>query len=181
MQYLKDLLKKSGWMSIAESLVFAILGIILIWQKDAIMSMIAYILGAVFILLGIIKVVNYLQTKSKSDLYNYELVYGIMAVIIGIVIMVYSSTISKIFGIKIGMWIVYSSVVRASSALKLKQIKSNIWIYSLVIAVVMLICGLVVIFNTGAIPATIGAIMITYAVLDIIENVIFINNVKKLG
>lgn len=181
MQYLKDLLKKSGWMSITESLVFAILGIILIWQKDAIMSMIAYILGAVFILLGIIKVVNYLQAKSKSDLYNYELVYGIMAVIIGIVIMVYSSTISKIFGIIIGMWIVYSSVVRASSALKLKQIKSNIWIYSLVIAVIMLICGLVVIFNTGAIPATIGAIMITYAVLDIIENVIFINNVKKLG
>lgn len=181
MQYLKDLLKKSGWMSIAESLVFAILGIILIWQKDAIMSMIAYILGAVFILLGIIKVVNYLQAKSKSDLYNYELVYGIMAVIIGIVIMVYSSTISKIFGIIIGIWIVYSSVVRASSALKLKQIKSNIWIYSLVIAVIMLICGLVVIFNTGAIPATIGAIMITYAILDIIENVIFINNVKKLG
>lgn len=181
MQYLKDLLKKSGWMSIAESLVFAILGIILIWQKDAIMSMIAYILGAVFILLGIIKVVNYLQAKSKSDLYNYELVYGIMAVIIGIVIMVYSSTISKIFGIIIGMWIVYSSVVRASSALKLKQIKSNIWIYSLVIAAIMLICGLVVIFNTGAIPATIGAIMITYAILDIIENVIFINNVKKLG
>lgn len=181
MQYLKDLLKKSGWMSIAESLVFAILGIILIWQKDAIMSMIAYILGVVFIILGIIKVINYVQTKSKSDLYNYELVYGIMAVIIGIVIMVYSSTISKIFGIIIGMWIVYSSVVRASSALKLKQIKSNIWIYSLVIAVIMLICGLVVIFNTGAIPATIGAIMITYAILDIIENVIFINNVKKLG
>lgn len=181
MQYLKDLLKKSGWMSIAESLVFAILGIILIWQKDAIMSMIAYILGAVFILLGIIKVINYVQTKSKSDLYNYELVYGIMAVIIGIVIMVYSSTISKIFGIIIGMWIVYSSVVRASSALKLKQIKSNIWIYSLIIAVIMLICGLVVIFNVGAIPATIGAIMITYAILDIIENVIFINNVKKLG
>lgn len=179
MQYLKDLSKKSGWMSIAESLVFAILGIILIWQKDAIMSMIAYILGAVFILLGIIKVVNYLQAKSKSDLYNYELVYGIMAVIIGIVIMVYSNTISKIFGIIIGIWIVYSSVVRAISALKLKQIKSNIWIYSLVIAVIMLICGLVVIFNTGAIPATIGAIMITYAVLDIIENVIFINNVKN--
>ena len=134
MQYLKDLLKKSGWMSIAESLVFAILGIILIWQKDAIMSMIAYILGAVFILLGIIKVINYVQTKSKSDLYNYELVYGIMAVIIGIVIMVYSSTISKIFGIIIGMWIVYSSVVRASSALKLKQIKSNIWIYSLLLS-----------------------------------------------
>lgn len=180
MQYLKELLKKSGWMSIVESLVFAILGIILIWQKDAIMSVIAYILGIVFILIGIIKVVNYSQEKGKTDLYNYELVYGIMAAIIGIVIIVYSGTISKIFGIIIGIWIVYSSIVRASSALKLKQVKSNIWIYSLIIAIIMCICGLVVLFNTSAIPATVGVIMIVYAVLDIIENAIFINNVKKL-
>ena len=163
MEYFKELLKKSGWIAIVESLVFAILGIILVWQKDAIMSIIAYILGAVFILLGLIKVINYVQAKGKSDLYNYELVYGLMSIIIGIVIMV------------------YSAIVRASSSLKLRVLKSNIWIYSLVIAIIMLICGLVVIFNTGAIIEVIGAIMIVYSILDIIENIIFINNVKKLS
>lgn len=181
MEYFKELLKKSGWIAIVESLVFAILGIILVWQKDAIMSIIAYILGAVFILLGLIKVINYVQAKGKSDLYNYELVYGLMSIIIGIVIMVYSAQITKIFGIIIGIWIVYSAIVRASSSLKLRVLKSNIWIYSLVIAIIMLICGLVVIFNTGAIIEVIGAIMIVYSILDIIENIIFINNVKKLS
>ena len=176
MEYFKELLKKSGWMAIVESLIFVILGIILVWQKDIIMSVIAYVLGSVFIILGIIKVINYVQAKGKNDLYNYELVYGLMAVIIGIVIMVYSAQITKVFGIIIGIWIVYSSIIRASSALKLKTLNNNIWIYSLIIAIIMLICGLVVIFNMGAIIEVIGSIMIVYAILDIIENFIFINN-----
>lgn len=180
MEYFKELLKKSGWMAIVESLIFVILGIILVWQKDIIMSVIAYVLGSVFIILGIIKVINYVQAKGKNDLYNYELVYGLMAVIIGIVIMVYSAQITKAFGIIIGIWIVYSSIIRASSALKLKTLNNNIWIYSLIIAIIMLICGLVVIFNMGAIIEVIGSIMIVYAILDIIENLIFINNVKKI-
>ena len=44
----------------------------------------------------------------------------------------------------------------------------------------MLLCGLYVIFDAGAIIQTIGAIMIAYAIMDIIENIIFINNVKKI-
>ena len=75
---------------------------------------------------------------------------------------------------------VYSSIIRGFTALKLRAIKSNIWIYSLVIATIMVLCGLYVIFDAGAIIQTIGAIMIAYAIMDIIENIIFINNVKKI-
>lgn len=181
MEYFKNLLKKSGWMSIVESLVFAVLGVILVWNPDTIMSIIAYIIGAIFIAIGIIKVINYIGENGKSDLYNYELIYGIMSAVIGIVVIIHHASISQIFGIIIGMWIIYSSVVRFSSALKLKVIKSNMWIYSLVLAIIMFIVGLYVVLSSGAIiVTTIGALMIVYAILDIIENVIFINNVKKL-
>ena len=131
MEYLKNLLKKSGWMSIIESLIFAALGIILVLKPNEIMAMISYIIGAIFITIGVIKIINYIKEKGKSDLYNYELIFGIMSAVIGLVVIVYSNTISTIFGIIIGIWIIYSSVVRASSALKLKAVKTNIWIYSL--------------------------------------------------
>lgn len=180
MEYFKNLLKKSGWMSIVESLIFAVLGIILVWRPNEIMSMIAYIIGAIFIVVGIIKIVNYVQAKGKNDLFNYELIYGIMAVVIGLVVIVYRNTISTIFGIIIGIWIIYSSVVRASSALKLRALKNNIWLYSLVLAIIMFICGLYIILDSGVIVTTVGVIMIIYSVLDIIENIIFINNVKKI-
>ncbi len=180
MDYFKNLLKKSGWVSIIESLIFAILGIILVWKPNGIMNIIAYIIGAIFITVGIVKVINYFQANGKSDLFNYELLYGIMSIIIGIVMIVHANILSTILGIIIGMWIVYSSVIRAASAFKLKTPNSNIWIYSLVLAAIMFMGGLYIIFDVGMLVQTIGIIMIIYAIIDIIENIIFINNVKKI-
>ena len=59
MEYLKELLKKSGWMSIVESIIFAILGIVLVCRPDEVMSIIAYIIGAIFIVIGAIKIIIY--------------------------------------------------------------------------------------------------------------------------
>ena len=180
MEHLKDILKKTGWTSIIESLIFIALGIILAWKPDQVMAIIAYIIGIVFIVIGIIKMINYVQDKGKSDLFNYELVYGIMSIVIGILVMAYNSSISKMFGIIIGLWIIYSAVVRASSALELRALSSNIWIYTLIIAIVMFICGLYVTLNQSVIVTTIGIIMIVYGIMDIAENIIFLKNVKQL-
>ena len=181
MEYFKDLLKKSGWTSIAESLVFVILGLILVLRPSEIMSIIAYVIGAIFIATGTIKIINYAQQGGKNDLYNYDLIYGIMAAVIGLLIIIYKDSISQIFGIIIGLWIIYSSVVRFSSSLKLKNANNDVWKYSLTIAVIMFLCGLFVTLSSGAIIVTvIGAIMIVYGILDIAENIIFINNVKNI-
>ena len=180
MEYFKKLLQKSGWVSIIESLVFAILGIVLVWKPAGLVTAISYVTGSIFIAVGVIKIINYVQANKKSDLYNYELLYGIMTAIIGIVIIVHADILSTIFGIIIGMWIVYSSIVRAFAALKLKEENSKIWIYSLVLAAIMCLCGLYIIFDAGMVIRTIGIIMIIYAIIDIIENILFINNVKKV-
>lgn len=181
MEYIKELLKKSGWTSIVESLVFGILGLILILRPDDIMAIIAYVIGAIFIAAGVIKIINYMQNKGQSDLYNYELIYGIMAAVLGLIVIIHKESISRIFGIIMGMWIIYSSVVRFSSAIKLRVLNNNIWIYSVVIAIIMFICGLYIALNSISVVITvIGAIMIVYAVLDIIEDIIFIKNVNKI-
>ena len=181
MEYLKELLKKSGWMSITESIVFAVLGLILVLRPYEIMSIIAYIIGAIFIVIGTIKIINYAQEGGKTDLYNYDLIYGIMAAVIGLLVIIYKDSISQIFGIIIGLWIIYSSVVRFSSAIKLKKSNNNLGTYSLVIAIIMFLCGLFVTLSSGAIIVTvIGAIMIVYGILDIAENIILINSVKNV-
>lgn len=180
MEYIQKILKKSGWMAIIESLIFAILGIILICNPDETVKVIAYVLGTIFIATGVIKIINYIQQKGTKDLFNYNLVYGILAVIIGIVTIIYSSTIGTILRIIIGVWIIYSSMVRASSAIKLKVLKTNIWIYSLILAVAMFLCGLYIILNSGAIIVTIGIIMIIYSIIDVAESLIFMKNLKEI-
>lgn len=181
MEYIQKILKKSGTVAIIESVVFAILGVILVANPETTVKIISYIIGATLILTGGYKIINYMKEKGKNDLYNYQLIYGVMAIVIGLISIIYSTTIVTIFRIIIGMWIIYSAVVRASSAIKLKAIKSNIWIYTLILAIAMLACGLYVVLNEGTVIVTIGILMIVYAVMDIIENVIFLQHVNDLN
>ena len=180
MEYLEKIFKKSGWLSILESVVFAILGAVLIWNPEGTVKTISYILGIIFIAIGVYKVITYIMSRGKYDLYNFDLIYGLIAVIIGIVTIIYSSTIGNIFRIIIGIWIIYSSLIRMSLAIKLKNLKVNRWIYSLCLAIVMLICGLYITLNSGAIVVTIGIMMIVSSIIDIAQDVIFMRNVKEI-
>lgn len=180
LEYIEKIFKKSGWISILESVIFAIIGAILVWKPEGTVKLISYILGAIFIIIGVGKSINYLSTKGKYDLYNHDLIYRLMAIIIGIVTMIYSSTIGSIFRIIIGIWIIYSSFIRMSLSVKLRSLKLNVWIYSLILAVLMFICGLYITMNSGAVIVTIGIMIIVYSVIDIIEDIIFMRNVKEL-
>ena len=64
-----------------------------------IFTSIIIIVGAIFIIVGIFKIIMYIQNKGSYDLYNYDLIYGILAIVIGIVAIIYITTIGTIFRI----------------------------------------------------------------------------------
>lgn len=180
MKSIEKIFKKTGWVSILESIIFAVLGVIMIWKPEETLKTISYILGIIFIVVGIVKIINYFISKGKYDLYNNDLIYGLMACVLGIVTMVFSNTIGSIFRIIIGIWILYSSFIRMNFSVKLKTLNSDIWIYSLILAIIMFVCGLYVIINSGAVIVTIGIMIVIYAIIDIIEDIIFMKNVKEI-
>ena len=44
----------------------------------------------------------------------------------------------------------------------------------------MIICGIYTIFVSNVIVVTIGIVILVYSVLDVIEDIIFLVNIKKL-
>lgn len=180
MEYIKEILKKTGWISIVESLIFAILGIILFYNPVGTVKVITWILGAIFILIGIYKIIRYFSLKENKDFYNFNLIYGLTAIVIGIITIAYMNVIGSVFRIIIGVWIIYTSFVRINTSIQIKGCGNNIWIFSLILAIIMFGCGLYTVINPGTIIATIGMIMIVYSVIDIIENIIFMKNVDKI-
>ena len=180
MEYIEKLFKKSRWVSIIESLIFALLGIILICKPEGTLKFITFILGTIFILTGIYKIINYFVSKGRYNFYDYDLAYGLVACIIGIITIFFSSTIGSIFRIIIGLWIIYSSFIRMNLSTKLKTLNTTIWICSLLLSIIMFLCGLYITVNSGAIIVTIGIMMIIYSVIDIIEDIIFMKNIKDI-
>ena len=181
MEYLEKVLKKTGLSSLLISIIFAILGIVLIKNPDETVKFISYILGITFMMVGLYKIIIYLRNKNKFDFYNYDMTFGIIAIILGVVTIVYSKQIGALFRILIGLWIVYSSIIRIDLAYKLKLANLNVWIYSFILAIAMLLCGMFIIFNSGVIIMTIGIVILVYSVLDIAENLIFLKNVSNLS
>ena len=179
---MEQFFKKIGWTSIITSLTFTVLGIIIVYNPNTTFQIISYVLGAILIAYGVLKVIEYFKVKGSYDLYNYELVYGIIACLLGIVVIVCSGMIEALLRILIGIWIVYSGAMRLGLAMKLQKLDADnkIWVPVLLIALAMLICGLYIIAVPGTVMMTIGIIMVIYGIMDIIEEVIFMKNVKDI-
>jgi len=64
-----------------------------IWKPEGTVKAISYILGIIFIVVGIGKMINYFSSKGKYDLYNYDLIYGLMACVLGYVVYIIENII----------------------------------------------------------------------------------------
>ena len=177
---MKNLLKKSGWVNILVSIIFAIIGIFMIVKTDSALKIISYILGGLFILIGLVKCIDYFASKGKYDFYNYDLMYGIIAIIIGLITIFCSGLIESMFRFIIAFWIIYSGLMRLSLSLKLHTAKINMWNVSLIFSIIMIIGGIYMLFQNGALVLTIGIIMLIYSISDLIESVIFVKHVDEL-
>ena len=65
MEYFEKIMRKSGCASLLSSIVFAVLGIVLISNPEGTIKFVSAILGIMFILAGVYKIISYYQNKGK--------------------------------------------------------------------------------------------------------------------
>ena len=174
---MKDLLKRAGFTSILSSLVFLLLGILLVVNPDAMVQAISYVIGVLLIAIGIVKVISYFTSKDDYLFYDYRLIYGALCIILGILVTVSGNAIASFFRIIIGIWIILSGIARLDLSVRLKGADTGYWILSLLLSILILVY---VMFAPGTILVTLGVILIAYSIMDIIESIIFMCNMNKL-
>lgn len=172
----KKFLKKSGWTDIIVSLIFIVFGIMLISRPEAIVSVISILLGAIFIVMGVLKIVDY-YSNGKQD--NYLIAIATVLILVGIIIMFCADIILSVFRILIAVWIIYSGIMNLQTAIVWKDYKSRLWLVTLLLAIVTIVVGVYILINTGAILQTIGVAILIYGLVDIIESFIFIKKVDN--
>lgn len=177
---MKDLFKRAGFTSILSSIVFLLLGILLVINPNAIVQAVSYVIGVLLIAMGIVKVISYFTSKDDYLFYDYRLIYGALCVILGILVTVSGSAIASFFRIIIGIWIILSGIARLDLSVRLKGSDTGYWILSLLLSILILAAGVYVMFAPGTILVTLGVILIAYSIMDIIESIIFICNMNKL-
>ena len=176
--------KKGFTSSIITSIILAVLGILLIVATEATIISISYIIGGILILLGFFGLVDYIRKIDTELKTGVDLVYGVVTVILGVLIVMNPKAIASIINYVLGIIIVISSAVKLNYAIQLKGNNNSLWKSTIIFSLITTICGLILIFKpfTGAIVATkiIGAIVLIYAILNIISTLTIRKEVLNL-
>ena len=179
MDQIKDLLKKSGTSNILVSIIFGLFGVILCILNEGAVKVISCLIGLLFIMIGVSRLVNYVKGRGMGEHFNFDLFCGLVAIVLGGAAIIYTDAIGIILRLIVGTWIVYSGITRTYLSFKLKAFNSSIWIISLVLSILMIIFGIYIMLNSGVIVTLIGSLMIAYSIIDIIESIIFIKKIKQ--
>lgn len=173
---LKNLLKKSGWTDILISVLFILFGIMLIAKPDYVMSGISFVVGIIFIVIGVLKAIDYFSS-NKTD--NYLLAMSIVMILVGAILMFCSDVVLSAGRILIAIWILYSGILNLQTTIVWKDAKTPLWFVSLAISILTIILGIYVLANQGALIKTGGVIILIYGIVNIIENIIFIRKIDN--
>ncbi|MBP3921182.1 MAG: DUF308 domain-containing protein [Bacilli bacterium] len=168
-----NLIIKKDKSSIFTSILFLILGILLVINPSEMVKFITYIIGVIFCIFGSIKLFSYY--KFKNEVSNMNLTLGITAIIIGIIIMFCGNVIEFAIRIIIGGYILASGINKLIVALNSKNY-NNKWIGLLIISILLIICGLYIILKSNIIISTIGIILIIYSSIDIASYLMYPKN-----
>lgn len=171
--------KKVSVASILTSIAIGILGLIILFNPNETIALLSLILGIIIMIIGIGKIISYIILRKESNFSNYDLIYGILAIVISIIMLANANAFATIVRVIIGIWIAYTGRMKLIYALNLKSLSSSSWIAVMIMAIITIIAGVYIAIDSSILIMVFGVILIAYAVIDIIEQIIFMINVNK--
>lgn len=173
-------MKSVGWAAILESLIIGALGIILLVNPTGLTKVIFYVVGICLMIKGVYKILNYFASHGKYDFYNNDLLYGIIALVFGVILVVLWETLASAIGIVVGAWMIYGALVRMNTAIKMRVAGIKEWFYALILSLAMLALGIYLIISVGAVLAIVGWVMIVAAVIGIVDDFVFMKHLDRI-
>ena len=171
--------KKVSVASILTSIAIGILGLIILFNPNETIALLSLILGIIIMIKKKKKIISYIILRKESNFSNYDLIYGIIAIVISIIMLANANAFVTIVRVIIGIWIAYTGIMKLIYALNLKSLSSSFWIAVMIMAIITIIAGVYIAIDSSILIMVFGVILIAYAVIDIIEQIIFMINVNK--
>lgn len=170
--------------SILGSLALVILGILLIFQSEATIISISYIIGGILVAIGVLAILKYLKNSKSQINSGLDIVYGVVTVILGVIVISNPAAIASIIPFVVGFIIIINSARKLQYSIELKNNENELWKSTMIIAFITTICGVVLVINPfkGVVFITkiVGILITLYSVLDIISTITIKNTLKEI-
>lgn len=179
MRFLNDIRKNA----IITSLLYIVLGVILIiWTKQAI-SLACGIIGAIIVIKGALNLISYFTQSVEQYNSRFGLISGVICILAGLFIWIRFDIIVSIVPVVFGIIVIAKGISDIQQSLYLKKMDDKSWIFAFVLSVLTLILGVVVLVNPFASGITffilLGIVLVYQGVSDIFIVMRVSNHIKR--
>ena len=137
-----DYLKSLKWEMIIFSLGCIGLGILFTFYPGQAKTILGIVLAVTLFFYSLRHFIEFFRRRNLENIFKYELVLGILFLILGIIVLTKMDTIIKLFAFFVGVIIFISGLMKFENAIDLKRMGKK-WIPMLVIAVIFILLSLV--------------------------------------
>ena len=136
---------KTGY--IVMSAVFCAVGLLCVIRPDSSVLTIGRLLGAAMLLFGCIKLVGYFSRDLFRLAFQYDLEFGILLIILGLIVLVKSESIMNFVFIALVVAILADGLFKIQISLDSRRFGIDTWWMVLLFAVLTVFAGLLLVFR----------------------------------
>lgn len=172
---------KIGYLVI--SALMCALGIWMIVNPDFSVSMLGILCGTLLIVFGAIKLIGYFSKDLYRLAFQYDLVFGALMMVIGILMLVNPGNVMQFICITLGIFILTDSILKARIALDAKTFGITSWLFILITAVLSGLFGLLLMFRPGegseVLAILLGVTLLVDGILNFITVIATVKIIKN--
>lgn len=163
--------------SLISAIIFFIIGSIIFTNPNSTVKFIAYVLGGCFIVIGLFKIINYANLKKKEqEVFIRDLSIGIIALISGLILVIFSNAVETLIRVLTGAWILFNGINLLVNSIKEKKNNDKSYNTLIVLSILMIIGGIYMILRNNLVFQMIGLCIMIYSIIEIIGYIYYSQN-----
>ena len=159
-----------------------ILGIVLAYSPEGSIKVITGIIAALFLLIGILQLVDYVKQSKVEKMMSLSLILGILLSVVGIFLFINLESLANFITTLIGIAILIKSLFKLQFAFNIRDI-SDKWFYNLIVGIVGIVLGIVLLVNpfdsAKMFLRIVGIIFIIGSIVELVEICMVIKTIDE--
>lgn len=127
---------------VLSSLLFILLGLVLLLWPDIASTIVCYSLGVLILVFAVFRIISFFTDKKIYFIFNLDLIVGLVAAGIGIFMLLRPDIVISILPFIIGLVLIFSSILDFQKTFLLREYGNKRWISSMVFTCLKLAFGI---------------------------------------
>ena len=168
---------------IAVSALMVLLGLALIIFPEISVSVLETVCGILFIVFGVIKLVGFFSKDLYRLAFQYDLVFGILMIVLGITMLVHPGSLANFICIALGVSILIDGLFRVQTSVEAKRFGIRTWWLIAVCGILAAVGALVLMFrpveSAPVLMVLVGISLVLEGILNLITVIVAVRIIKN--